>query len=551
MMSPSPNNLMDLKDKARSSFSRVALRNTLFATIGLLSLSANAQEEPAQDSLATETPEPIEKVYSTVAPMSPEQRDAMNAILVSNMKQDVLSLIEESGDSYATYLDSLKTSAQSYVQRHGIKPAAMFVVNPLHVAVSQKLGLSPAAEIAKSFERRTGRALPQSMQDILKDNTIPFKNSLDEWITTMPAKNLLNTKEGINILIPAASYGSTYKFYTDSPHVNDVETLEGLSAQQTIDYINGHENWHYKDKMLNIVETIMTDNGGNFKKLDTKLKYGSTDMARTYNGEAFADIAALSDMIVNGAPIQVIDAIIDWRISKNHDIEHMSQAHLKQLKKTIEDTGLSAFRTLGEDQRMDITKKIIADNILTPRAVRKILKIAISEEKHGERGILPYRIEKFFNAHTKLALDFMKNYPEQKPAKFDIEALSDNEVNEANAGWNENLYDLFFDTALKIDGAITPVSLTKSYVKLQTELLEKIEKAETENDRKIEVQKLLSLQASYTDALTETDYVSVNADYGVNLANKEPAAFAKAGEQAAATSRTLDITPLLLRPPSP
>lgn len=521
------------------SFGKVARKMALLGFGLLLPAAGLAQEE-------TEPEAPAQTAELHTAAI----RDSVNARLLEDFKGKILSTIEDSGDIYSRYLDSLRVDSQQYARRHNTRDT-VFVVNPLHFSIARMLDMDTTDEIARAFEERTGIPLPMAVRSVIKDGTTSQVNAAyDSRLDILAPHNTYSAETHINLIFPAQPFGMIANVFPEGPRA-EIGLIPGLTPQQMRAYINGHENWHYKDRAANICSDMMRSRSVQMTGLKEDVDIGMTRNAFIYNMENFADIASLGEMIAQGQDIGIIDVVRSWRMANSEDLHHMSHTSLQHFKETVESIGVDAFRAKSPLEREEIYKNILAKNLMTPRILKKLGKIA-GKDADPTKGISAalHAIEGVFNPNARRAVQFIKNYPDDAAVSaFSAKdkSLSRYKINETNAEWNDAAPDLLCSQALEKDGRITPVTLTRAYIGLQNEFLTKIMETTDPAVQQLEANKLLHLQKTLGDLLAEQNYVQLNEDYGVNLFEKEPLA----RDIANGMARTFDATPLFVPRPGP
>jgi hypothetical protein len=115
--------------------------------------------------------------------------------------------------------------------------------------------------------------------------------------------------------------------------------IPAIGLPRTIEFINRHEIWHCRDR---------------------------SPPYKNYRNEAFADTAAVGDMIRGGAGMEVLDAVTNWREARAWDLDHWTSPVLKALKGEIGRMGLDRFRALGDDAAENLYHRVADRNGLSP-----------------------------------------------------------------------------------------------------------------------------------------------------------------------------------------
>jgi hypothetical protein len=299
--------------------------------------------------------------------------------------------------------------------------------------------------------------------------------------------------------------------------------LQGRVPQLTIEedreYTNRHESWHcmdysynfraFRDKDLDAVDEETIAEAVKNKK---QLKIFSIK----YNREAFADVAALGDMVRAGHGMDVIDRVIEWRSRETEGLQHRSMPVLEALKKDINAVGLREFRAMTDEQARGIYYTVMSEQGMTAKNLQVALKYAHADGRHKAafdraaqknpevaHGIIFSRV-----LYPSVDADDPADAPETPAEK----ALAD-----SVAAWPA--LEMLKDQAFRDNSKITPGTLIRAYETLLDALGAQMKQNPADPLTDLRMTKL---QQVFIDSLTTIDYVAANAEFGVDITKVEP-----------------------------
>lgn len=128
-------------------------------------------------------------------------------------------------------------------------------------------------------------------------------------------------------------------------------------------FFNRHEFWHcLDDRFISQTDTASTTRG---------VSDASHQFTMQMRGEIFADLAAVTDMIVqDGEDTSFIDALVkarDMRLGGNMDFTHHSSPALNALKDHIEKVGMERFIAMNDKDRIEMLYEMTAKNSPSPK----------------------------------------------------------------------------------------------------------------------------------------------------------------------------------------
>lgn len=300
--------------------------------------------------------------------------------------------------------------------------------------------------------------------------------------------NIFSKNSGLRILIPASPYNMADK----------ILDIPGMTYRQFLIFANRHEMQHCADPAI-YVPNVAQDSmwiKQNYNQETPFLNESSRKFTHSlYTRENYADVSALGGMIVDGHPIDIIDAVTAWRIKNADDFVHMSAFSLQQLKKDITDMGLHTFKRMSPQKRDALYNKIVAENTLN-----------VTEFSQLNDPIPPVSNSKMFTDFRTLikqsieANTLVSNIPIER-------AIKQFQIIDKLEGWN--VKETLTDAAYAHTGMITPETITLAYGRLQDAFLKKAEAQPSKEH--IYRESMAYLQSTFINQIENIDYAGENA----------------------------------------
>ncbi|TAL35053.1 MAG: hypothetical protein EPN97_07720 [Alphaproteobacteria bacterium] len=261
------------------------------------------------------------------------------------------------------------------------------------------------------------------------------------------------------------------------------------------------------------------------------------------NYSVMENLIAAGAAVHDGADMKTLDDAI----AKAGDDK--TKTALSTLRDQISEIGLERFRHLSEEDAGKIAKAL-KDSGAAPVDIGEnaaaFWRATADERQEALSAVAKYK------AAMPGAFDMMKPYGEP-PTDAEKAALAkqphqppqpltpeEQQVFTDLAKWDAN--QMLLDRAFKKEGKITPETLIHAYAKMQDDLRHELRDHPEDPLLRAKVTKL---QQSFITAVKETDYVSENADRGVNIFDKEPklAEYLKKQQTAETTPKAPETAP--------
>lgn len=443
------------------------------------------------------------------------QQPAQNAT-----EKKVSQLFNTVSSRYSAQLDSLRDAINDYNRRYNAESSYdVTVFDPLKFDIALAFGLSREQAgflihkynmqaAGGNMHRQPGLLSPETVAEkisyITKQKHIPAATWLGDTLTSYRPSvfqyNAYATTPG-SFLTPV--YETDIRSSTD-----DYATpfIEGMNLAQNIAFINGHEAWHARDGVnhakLDIFEQnyVYVDDIGALGTLEPTQKVFSAEM----RGEAFADIAAIGDMIRGGESINIIDHVIKWRLNRPSDVRHMSVISLELFRDALNKGGLQKLLKMNMREAAEYYQSFAVAGTLSPQAVGyffqlgnnidEVYNFAVNNEKHPQRsaalfaGALYHRLSDSSETAQPAALCTALTAAEKRNIRDNINA------------WDAET-DMI-DRAYAFTGNVTPETITKAYAALRDEILQK---SLQEDDRTVAPVKLARLRHIFINRALKID----------------------------------------------
>ncbi|MEZ0226724.1 MAG: hypothetical protein ACAH83_19360 [Alphaproteobacteria bacterium] len=488
--------------------------------VTILTGVANAQERPT----APDAPQ-----SSAVEQKAPEidaetaRRNAIREVLLFEARKDFLADTNAfSASAYSQELKSLQDHVTAFLKKNDgrIRDRAI-VLDPRRFAEGVALGFTYREAVEALIDMQHGS----------KDGRLT--------VTMMMAENYKLPKYGIATVSPApAAVTPSKKIVSPCVLIPTGDfALQGRVPQFTVaqdmEYTNRHESWHCMDYTQHLrafrgkdIEAVDEETIAASVKHETRLRIFSI----LYNKEAFADVAALGDMVRAGHGMDVIDKIIEWRSRDTEGLQHRSMPVLEGLKEKINDIGVEAFRAMTDEQAHGVYYTVMEQHGMTAKNLQVALKYAHAGGKHKAgfdraaakdpevaNGIIFSRI-----LYPAVAADEPANAPQTPEEKVLAVFVS---------AWPA--LDILKGRAIRDSGKITPGTLAKAYEMVIDELGARLK----ENpDSPLTDLRMAKTQQVFIASVSTIDYVAANAEFGVDIVKTEPSLQKFARQVAALTN---------------
>lgn len=425
-----------------------------------------------------------------------EEKERVNTALVEEMRQDISGVLAGSETSYSRDLNALQQRVTAYLQRNpDTMNRRVIILDPHKMDVGRGLHSPPDATVSFILKDQHGfspdsESVVGMAQDMSKLRVSRF--GVSTYVTAPHAYNFVKSPdtEKVCVIVPA------------SDHAVEID-IPGMTFDQRQTFINLHEAWHCMDSKYRAKSTDKED-----YKIDARNPEFLEYTSRNYQREAFADVAALGEMVRAGALPEVIDHVSLWRDARHYDILHFSPPVLEGLKEKIAEMGLEKFRSLDETQARDLYFSVTDARGLSQQSLKVILmyEVASPLQKVG------YQIANQSDPETKRALDFLRTVERSIMTSHLPVPLPD-----ADTGIKGHLdawdaQEELESQAIATAGKITPQSLIRAYEALYNQLRER---AKEDDGTGLYPEMMIKLKATFTGAVGTMDYVAANARHGV------------------------------------
>jgi hypothetical protein len=446
--------------------------------------------------------------------------EAINKALVENARADAAALMPLARTGYSEDLAALGRNLTGYLHRNGIALTTdkVVVVDPQQTAVGRALGLadidSVRLQIGPEDSRRIGLEKADSMLENMGDTFVSPTGVMVSVHNPMAIANDIGTSAIPCLLVPENEHESPF-------------AVPGLSLDETRDFFNTHESWHCLDTVYfrgDYDETELTktiDEKDPRTLFDTDLKLALTSL--TQRKEAFADVAALGEMIRAGGRRGLIGAVVDMREDAKSDFTHYSVPVLRALDRHIGQVGIDAFKKM--DERAARTLYYTLADTYGLNATR--LKAA-AEISYGATSA-PRTPDPLAETYARFLPGSKLNVAGTSAAArpvFSSGQMADTAGAEEmyTRLQGENLVEKLADRAFAQGGKVTPATLTRAYGEMQESFRQELKSKTAPEEQAYAVEKMRLLQAVFMRNLTRMDYAGENGKRGVTLTQKDAAA---------------------------
>lgn len=366
-------------------------------------------------------------------------------------------------------------------------------IHPDLLVVGSYLGFKPHETIQKIME---GRSLPvQSVAEVVDPNHA--NQPID------------NTKPHYNRYSAVSMDGSNLPYVMQASEYNTSRMVASFHYGLRKRYADKHEQYHYLD------DEFVSPTGKSLSRPDSRLLLEDPayrlHAMRTQWGEGFADIGAVGDLIRDGESLDVIDTVLEQR-GVSADLGHYTSPMLIHFRESIEDMGIEAFRSLDQEQAVELYKTTVRLSGITeeeiklaayhdlamrghPSDIEKLNTIVQSGEylPHKILDAQPYA--RLLNKGYKTSdTDDTPRSTQPKPS------------DEKDIALEKRL--LLIDRAFEDSGVLTPETLSKSFITVINEL--------RESDNPQAVQEITQIKKAYETSY-DIPFVAENHVRGVDI----------------------------------
>lgn len=475
--------------------------------VTLLAGTARAQEPPkapeAPPSSAVEQKAPVDA--------ETQRRNEIRDTLLRQARRDfVTDTAAFSPSAYSRELRTLQDHVTAFLKKNDgrIRDRAI-VIDPRRFAEGLALGLGPrlTALVLLGAQDGPGGNLIGTAVYMGATYEIP-KYGIETYSPSPAALGPADRKKASPcVLIPTSDFA-----------------LQGRVPQLTVEedreYTNRHESWHCMDYGRHL--RVFSDRDISAVDEETlaasvKNKTHLRIFAIKYNKEAFADVAALGDMVRAGHGMDIIDKIIEWRSARTQDLGHRSMPVLEALKKDINAIGLENFRAMTDEHAHSVYYTVMEEHGMTAKNLEVALKYAHAGGKHKAK------FDRAAQRNPEVANGIVFSqylYPteETEDAPEAPETEAEKALADSVAAWPA--LDILKGQAFRDSGKITPGTLIRAYETLLDGM--RVQMKENPADPLPDL-RMTKLQQVFIDSLTTIDYVAANDAVGVDIVKAEPA----------------------------
>lgn len=480
---------------ARKFFAKALLGMTI------LTGTASAQEKP-------KLPAPIEQV----TPLDPEaaRRSAIReTLLIEAAKNFVKEGAPFSNSAYSQELKILQDNVTAFLKKYdGRIHDRAIVLDPRRYSEGLAIGFDRKSATIVLLAAQQGSAASVRTATYYMGRIYDVPKYGLETFSPVPAALDPADKRNVStcVIVPT----SDFALQGHVPQFNFDEDRE---------YTNRHESWHCMDYGDNYrafsyrdMEAVDNHPVGKFVHNATRLKIVSI----AYNSEAFADVAALGDMVRAGHGMDVIDRAIAWRSRKTEGFTHRSMPMVQGLKDAINHIGLENFRTMSDDAAHSVYYHVREEHGMTPGNLRVALEY--NEASATKRAKFDRAAENDLEVRNGIVFSHLlyKTDDEPDPDKTP-QTEAEQKLAEALKQWPA--LDLLKAQAFHDSGKITPGTLIKAYETMLDALGAEMKANPADPLADLRMTKL---QQVFIENVRDIDYVAANAAFGVDIVKAEP-----------------------------
>ena len=414
----------------------------------------------------------------------PVQREATNADLLREAQGNYQALMAGAETGYSVTLRKLEADLNAYAARNGLRQyPSIAVLDPVKADVGLALGLSPVM-VAQTVMLQKDIFPHRGLREIVGQFLVSreLQTVVGDSFTQDPhALYVLDPNLKMPCIIIPAPDNTVPVFFE----------IEGLSTAEAAAFQSLHEGWHCLDDRYHN-RTFPAEVYASFdpEKLETLIgnAEGLEAYSNAHKAEVFADIAALGEWVRKGRDLSDADKIESWR-TKNYDrLQHATGPVLKALKKEIEGMGLEKFRAQSEAEARAMYYRVTEAHALNPRR----LEAKLIYDRAGPNERVAFEWLATWGRETAAMMAFKDAVPKAPDVSDVPDALKESAVGAAFSAmtgglgidltkmqWNTNLNEWFLEwdvmqdlakRAFEADGKVTPETVIRAYVRLQSEL---------------------------------------------------------------------------------
>lgn len=303
-----------------------------------------------------------------------QRRKKVNEALIAMAQQDFARVSKLAEDSYSKDLRESQTRLTKYLGRNNpAVPSAVYMdPNKFDTGIALGLTAKVTTERMLGLQRVTVsdeilRNLADSMQTG-DDSKFAARNSFTQNPSTHFDDHLASPQACV--IVPTSSTAPKFQ-------------IPGLSFQENIDYVNGHESWHCKNTKYSLAAIPNEELEAIKGPLDI-IGHPQRLLAFTIatKNESLSDVGGLGDMIRNGRDIDMIDKVQALRYKRGEDYVHWTGNALEGLKEKINEMGLEKFRHLNDADARKLYEDVVDKRTFTPTQAEVILAYRNSDDEN-------------------------------------------------------------------------------------------------------------------------------------------------------------------------
>ncbi|MEZ0226465.1 MAG: hypothetical protein ACAH83_18055 [Alphaproteobacteria bacterium] len=351
--------------------SAASVPNTRQATsasrFGSVAQYGNAQEgPPAQDA---QKPRDVDSELEMA-----ERRKKVNEALITMAQEDFARVSRLAEDSYSRDLRERETRLTRYLGRNNPAVPSAVYLDPNKFDTGIALGLSArvTTERMLGLQRITVKDeiltnLADSMQSS-NGSKFAAQNSFTQNPSAHFDDHLASPQACV--IVPTSSTAPKFQ-------------IPGLSLQENIDFINGHESWHCKNTKYSLAAIPQTELDA-IKEAEDVIGHPQRLLAVTIatKNESLSDVGALGDMIRKGHGMDIIDKVQAQRYKGSDDYLHWTASALDGLKEKINEMGIDKFRRLNDADARKLYEDVVDKNTYTPTQAEIILAYRVGNDEN-------------------------------------------------------------------------------------------------------------------------------------------------------------------------
>lgn len=463
---------------------------------------------------------PPKRPDQDAAKQEKQRRIDIRKALIAQARDKYGDLSAQGATAYGEQLRAMETGVNQYIANSGyqaLKGREAIVLNPDDYSVGRALGLDSKEIVRRMLEQRGVEAPKDALADIAAGMNRGYESRFGVVSRTQDAGvRDFDGKDGKRPYVMAPA--------SDNIGPNRVP---GMSYADNMEFINRHESWHIKDSWYDLShlnrETVATARAGFASNYIANSEEAQEAYSLISRKEAIADISAIGDMMRDrkSNSYQLLNQVVDWRLSRTEDDTHTSAPVLKGMKAEIDKMGFGNFMKMSEDQVHNFYHDVVEKYGMSPGAVANAANYA-EASKADKAQMLK---EQGSDPDMKKAMEFL-SHENSKPASDETFR------NEGDIKKKLDAYDpkpALLDRAFEIGKKITPETLILAHHEMADALFGQATDADAQARRlgqapnplyRLEMAKL---QETFVEAVQTTDYVEANRKKGVAIEEVEPA----------------------------